>query len=540
MDYDVILAQVLTLLQQEQRLAYRVLKRRFQLDDDLLEDLKDDLIYAKKLAVDEDGRVLVWAGGVAESPRQEALPAPQATPSLPDAERRQLTVLFCDLVDSTALTSQLDPEEYRAVVRAYQDTCAKVIARFEGHIAQYLGDGLLVYFGYPQAHEDDAQRAVRAGLGIVGALHTLNAHLEQRHRLRVAVRLGIHTGLVVVGEVGSGSRQEQLALGDTPNLAARLQGLAAPDTVVISATTARLVQGYFICEDHGTQALKGIETPVHVYQVLGESAAQSRLDVAGATGLTPLVGREAEVALLRERWAQSSDGLGQVVLLSGEAGIGKSRLVHVLTETVVDPGVPRLTLRCSPYHTNSALYPVIEHLQRVLHWHHDVSPEARLATLEQALQGARLSLAEVVPLAAALLSLPVPERYPPLTLSPQRQKQQTQEALVAWLLAEAAQQPVLAIWEDLHWADPSTLELLGLLLDQVPTTRLLLMLTARPEFRPPWAPRSYVTPLTLTRLTRPQIEEMVLRVTGGKPCQPQWCNRSSLRPTAFHSLWKSW
>jgi predicted ATPase len=256
---------------------------------------------------------------------------------------------------------------------------------------------------------------------------------------------------------------------------------------------------------------------MHVYQVLGESAAQSRLDVAGATGLTPLVGREAEVTLLHERWAQSRDGLGQVVVLSGEAGIGKSRLVHVLAERVVDTHTPRLTLRCSPYHTTSAFYPVIEHLQQLLHWHRDASPEATLAILEQAIQTVHLPQAEVVPLVAALLSLPVPERYPPLTLSPQRQKQKTQEALVAWLLAEATQQPVLAIWEDLHWADPSSLELLGLLLDQVPTARVLLVLTCRPEFQPPWTPRSYVTPHTLTRLTRPQVEELVLRVTGGKP-----------------------
>jgi tetratricopeptide (TPR) repeat protein len=256
---------------------------------------------------------------------------------------------------------------------------------------------------------------------------------------------------------------------------------------------------------------------VHVYQVLGESAAQSRLDVAGATGLTPLVGREAEVTLLRERWAQSREGLGQVVVLSGEAGIGKSRLVYVLTEQVVDTGTPRLTLRCSPYHTNSALYPIIEHLQRLLHWQRDALPEAMLTMLEQALQAVRLPLTEAVPLMAALLSLPVPERYPPLTLSPQRQKQKTQEVLVAWLLAEAAQQPVLTIWEDLHWADPSTLELLGLLLDQAPTARLLMVLTCRPGFQPPWAPRSFVTPLALTRLLRPQVEEVVLRVTGGKP-----------------------
>src|SRR5215471_10250319 len=235
------------------------------------------------------------------------------------------------------------------------------------------------------------------------------------------------------------------------------------------------------------------------------------------TGLTPLVGREHEVGLLRERWTQSRDGLGQVVLLSGEAGIGKSRLVRVLTEHVADEGALWLTLRCSPYHTNSALYPVIEHLQRFLQWHRHETPAARLARLEQALQTVGLPLAEVVPLLAALLSLPVPEQYPPLALSPQRQKQKTLEALVAWLLAETARQPVLAVWEDLHWADPSTLELLELLLDHVPTARLLLVLTARPEFRPSWEPRSSVTHLTLTRMTRSQSEAMVLRVTGGKP-----------------------
>jgi predicted ATPase/class 3 adenylate cyclase len=437
-------------------------------------------------------------------------------PHVPDAERRQLTVLFCDLADSTRLSSQLDPEDLREVVLAYQATSVEVIQRFDGYIAQYLGDGLLVYFGYPQAHEDDAQRAVRTGLGILDAMGTLNPRLEQHQGIRLAVRIGIHTGPVVVGTMGSGDRHEQLALGETPNLAARLQSLAAPDTVAISNTTHRLAQGYFTCDNLGIHSIRGIETPMQVYRVVGESAAQSRLDVAGATGLTPLVGRKPEVSLLRERWAQSTDGRGQVVLLSGEAGIGKSRLVHVLTEHIADDGALRLTLRCSPYHTNSAFYPVIEHLQRLLRWHRDTPPAARLAALEQALQTAHLPLVDVVPLLAALLAVPVPERYPPLTLSPQRQKQKTQEALVAWLLADAARQPVLAVWEDLHWADPSTLELLGLLLDQVPTARLLLVLTARPEFRPPWALRSSVTPLTLTRLRRPQIEEMVLRVTGGK------------------------
>jgi TOMM system kinase/cyclase fusion protein len=533
MTFEDILAQVIEVLRREGRISYRALQRRFDLDDAYLEDVKVELIEAKQLASDENGRILVWAEQAATTappttvqeeppgslpavqPPQEAS-APVA-PRVPEAERRQLTVLFCDLADSTRLARQLDPEDLREVIRTYQATCVAVIQRFAGHVAQYLGDGLLVYFGYPQAHEDDAQRAVRTGLGILEAMETLPTRLLRDKSVRLAVRIGIHTGLVVVGEMGSGGRHEHLALGDTPNLAARLQGLAEPNTVVISDATSRLVQGYFTCQDHGTHALKGIDTPVHAYQVMGESAAQSRLDVAEATGLTPLVGRETEVTLLRERWAQSTDGLGQVVVLSGEAGIGKSRLVHVLTERVVDTHIPRLTFRCSPYHTNSALYPVIEHLQRLLHWQRDASPEAKLATLEQAIQTARLPLAEVVPVVAALLSLPVPERYPPLTLSPQRQKQKTQEALVAWLLAEAAQQPVLAIWEDLHWADPSSLELLGLLLDQAPAARVLMVLTCRPEFQPPWAPRSYVTPHTLTRLLRPQVEELVLRVTGGKP-----------------------
>jgi class 3 adenylate cyclase len=248
MDYDTVLTQVLALLQQEKRLSYRVLKLRFQLDDDTLEALKEDLVYAKQLAVDEAGRVLVWTGSAdparfpappSSSPAPQREPAP-SRPQLPEAERRQLTVLFCDLVDSTVLASQLDPEAWREVVRAYQDTCAHVIARFEGHIAQYLGDGLLVYFGYPLAHEDDAQRAVRAGLGMVEAVGTLNTRLARDPEVRLAVRLGIHTGVVVVGEMGDG-RQERLALGETPNIAARLQALAAPNTVVISAATFRLV-----------------------------------------------------------------------------------------------------------------------------------------------------------------------------------------------------------------------------------------------------------------------------------------------------------
>jgi class 3 adenylate cyclase len=266
------------------------------------------------------------------------------------------------------------PEDLHHVVRAHQSACAEVIQRVDGHIAQYLGDGLLVYFGYPRAHEDDAQRAVRAGLGIVAAMGTLNTRLEQRHGIRIAVRIGIHTGVVVVGEVGSGSHQEQLALGEAPNLAARLQGLAAPDTVVISAATFPLVQGYVTSEPLGAHTLRGMAAPVHVYRILGESGVQSRLEAVAPARLTPLVGREEEVALLQRRWEQATTGLGQVVLLSGEAGIGKSRLVQVLKDQVADEPQTRIEWRGSPSHQQSAFYPVIDHLHRLLRWHPDAPP----------------------------------------------------------------------------------------------------------------------------------------------------------------------
>ena len=407
------------------------------------------------MAVDERGNVLVWTGGTDVSPHI-APPGPQpgappdtsdahctpsspalVAPAFPDAERRQLTVLFRDLVDSTALASRLDPEDLRTVVQAYQATCAEVIQRFDGYIAQHLGDGLLVYFGYPQAHEDDVRRAVQSGLGMVEVIRTLNTRLEPAHGVRLAVRLGIHTGLVVVGAIGSGGRQEQLALGETPNIAARLQGLAEPDTVVISEATAHLIHGYFVCQPLGASALKGVTQPLQVYRVLGISAAQSRFEATVTTGLTPLVGREEEVGLLRRRWEQATAGHGQVVLLSGEAGIGKSRLVQELRQWSEHSGGRRLTFRCSPYAQHSALYPVIDHLQRLLRWRDDTAI-TKLAKLEQGLRGYRLSQHEAVPLLAALLSLPHPESYPSLTLSPQRQKQRTWDTLVAWLRGSGA------------------------------------------------------------------------------------------------------
>jgi len=515
--------------------TYRALQRQFGLDETYLADLKAEIIEAQRLAVDENGTVLVWTGvadpaAIPPSAQPGQLRATQTNPAAPvaltpaapassDAERRQLTVMFCDLVDSTALSSRLDPEDLREVVRAYQTMCEEVIQRYGGHIAQYLGDGLLVYFGYPQAHEDDAHRAVRAGLGILDALAALNARLEPRTRVQLAVRLGIHTGLVVVGEVGGVSRHEQLALGETPNLAARIQGLAAPDTLLISAATHRLVQGYFACQDLGTHTLRGVTIPMHVYRVVQASAARSRLDVMDATSLTPLVGRDAELTLLVERWAQSQDGLGQVVLLSGEAGIGKSRLVEALRQRLGNEGLTSIVLRCSPYYTNSALYPVIDHLQRLLHFRREDTPEEKLDKLEHSLRAYRFARDEMtLQLFAVLLSVPLPDgRYPPLPLSPQQQKRKTAEALVAWLVEAAERQPLLAVWEDLHWADPSTLELLSLIIDQSRTAHMLTLLTYRPEFQPPWSPQSHLTHLTLNRFTHPQVELLIAQAMHGKP-----------------------
>jgi class 3 adenylate cyclase/predicted ATPase len=535
MTFEEILDQAIAMLQRRGRLTYGALKRQFQLDDAYLEDLKAELIEGQRLAVDEEGRVLVWTGR-ADVPSLTTPPTPQlgpppttsdiqpmqvlpppAAPQSPDAERRQLSVLFCDLVDSTQLSSQLDPEDYREVVRAYQATCTEVIRRYEGHVAQLLGDGLLVYFGYPQAHEDDAQRAVRTGLGILDAMGDLNQGLQPAKGIQLAIHMGIHTGLVVVGAMGSTGRQEQLALGETPNVAARIQGLAQPNTLVVSHATYRLIQGYFECQDLGAQTLRGVSESVHVYRVLHESGARGRLDVAATRGLTPLVGREQEVGLLLERWEQTKAGQGHVVLLTGDAGIGKSRLVQVLKDHVANEPSVRWECRSLPYYQNTALYPIVDLLQRTLRWQSHHTPEEKLTTLAQALSQYRLPVEESVPLFAPLLSLPLPaDHYPPLNLSPQRRRQKTLETIIAILLELAEHQPVLFIVEDLHWTDPTTLELLNLVIDQTPTASLLTLLTCRPHFQPTWSHRSYLTEITVNRLSHTQVEQIVNRITDSK------------------------
>jgi class 3 adenylate cyclase/predicted ATPase len=524
MTFDEVLEQVMLLLKRQGRVSYRALKRRFALDDEFLEDLKEELIHALRVASDEEERVLVWTGEAQATPVPVSQPTQTTGPASPEppppgAERRQLTVMFCDLADSTRLSRQLDPEDLREVIRAYQATAAEVMQQYAGHIAQYLGDGLLIYFGFPVAHEDDAQRALHAGLGIVEALTTtLNPRLEHEYGVQLTVRLGVHTGPVVVGEMGGGGRHENLATGETVNIAARLEGLAAPNTVLISPVTARLVREAFALEDLGPHAIKGVAEPMPVLRVLSPTASHHDEDESMPDGGAFLVGRDEELGLLVRRWEQSKEGLGQVVLVSGTAGIGKSSLVEVLRAQVRQEGLPRIAFRCSSYHQNSALYPVIAHVEHLLQFEREDAPAAKLDKLEQGLRPYSLPLDEVVPLLASLLSVPLEGRYPtpPLT-PPQQQKQQTLDALVAWMLEEAEQQPVLVVWEDLQWADPSTLELLGLVLEQTPTVPMLHVLTFRPEFAVPWPPRSHMTPLTLTRLERPQVEALITHLVGGKP-----------------------
>jgi class 3 adenylate cyclase/predicted ATPase len=549
MDFYEVLDQVVALLRTRGRVTYRALKLQFQLDDEHLEALKEEIIEAQRVASDEDGKVLVWAGKGINGEKDKRINGETAKRAkgerepkgkkgkkgkgekekdfglrtsdsgLTSAERRQLTVLFGDLVDSTTLSALLDPEEYREVVRAYHETCAGVISRYGGHTAQHLGDGLLVYFSYPAAHEDDAQRAVRTGLEILAGLQSLNAQLSPTIKARlphpIQLRIGIHTGLVVVGEIGSTDKREILALGETPNIAARLQALAQPDTVVISAVTARLVQNVFTLEELGTPQLKGVTEPLAVARVLGLRESQGAEEETPRAGVPFLVGRDEEVGLLRRRWEQSKERLGQVVLITGEPGIGKTALVATLRAEVRREGATRLTFRCSPYHQNSALYPVIEHLQRMLQFQRDDASEEKLRKLEDSLAHYSFALKETVPLFASLLSLPA-SRFPLPVLTPQQQKQQTHDALAAWLMEETERQAVLAVWEDLQWADPSTLEMLGLVIDQTPTVRMLTALTFRPDFTPPWPTRSHMTPLTLNRLERPQVEALVKHLAGGK------------------------
>ncbi|TYO61724.1 AAA family ATPase [Bradyrhizobium hipponense] len=445
---------------------------------------------------------------VAPAPAVKATPVGLAPSHSDGAERRQLTVMFCDLVGSTALSARLDPEDMREVIGTYQAWVAEVVGQHEGFVAKYMGDGVLVYFGYPQALENDAERAVRAGLALVDAV----GRLQTSERLRV--RVGIATGVVVVGDlIGSGATQERGVVGETPNLAARLQGLAEPNTVLISASTRRLTAGLFDYDDLGAVEAKGFDKPIRAWRVVGDSAVESRFE-ALRSGEALLVGREAEMGLLLQHWAQAKAGDGQVILLSGEPGIGKSRLSNALLERIGNEPHVRLRYFCSPNYQASALHPHVAQLERAAGFEREDSPEAKLDKIE-ALLAPTATPNNDVALFAELMSVPTADRYPSLNFSPQRKREETLEALLRQLELLSRHQAILMVYEDVHWIDPTSRELLDAAVERVKRLPVLLLVTCRPEFTPPWV--QDVTVISLSRLNREEGAALAAGIAGNNP-----------------------
>jgi class 3 adenylate cyclase/tetratricopeptide (TPR) repeat protein len=479
------------------------------------EDLKDLGIAA----VGDRRRLLNAIAELRGAPAQTQTPAPAGVrASVPPlmlqdtAERRQLTVMFCDLVGSTTLSTRLDPEDLRAVINAYHRCATELVERHGGFVAKYMGDGVLAYFGYPRAEEHDAEQAVRSALAVVEAVPKLTTTAGSA----LQVRVGIATGLVVVGDlIGAGAAQEQAVVGETPNLAARLQALAEPGAVVISGTTRQLTGGLFEYRDLGPIVLKGFAEGMPAWQVLGAGAAESRFEALRASS-TPLVGREEEIDLLLRRWEQAKRGDGQVVLISGEPGIGKSRIAQTLVERLAGAPHTRLRYFCSPHHQDSALYPIITQLERAAGFRREDTAEQQLDKLETVLTQATKDLNEAAPLLADLLSIPSGDRYSSITLTPQKRKEKTLRVLLSQVEGLASRQPLLIVIEDAHWIDPTTRESLDLIIDRVPTLRVLVIITCRPEFTSPWIGRPHVSFVTLNRLPLRQRAEMIAHVTDGK------------------------
>jgi class 3 adenylate cyclase/tetratricopeptide (TPR) repeat protein len=493
--------------------GYADLFEQHRIDVDVLPHLNDQDLKDLGIALGDRRRLLVAVqSDTGLLPRASAQPTLSSSSAASSrAERRQLTVLFCDLVGSTALSEALDPEELRALMVAYRKAASGAVERYAGYVAQHLGDGLMVYFGWPRAEEDAAACAVFAAIDVVAAVKSVIAP-EPLH-----VRIGIATGPVVVGETGGHEGEAgRLAVGETPNLAARLQTLAGPDQIVITLATRRLAGEAFDYVDLGKQSLKGVREPQHCWRVEGRTVVQSRFEALHAGALSPLIGREMELGLVYQRWQQACDGDGQVVLLCGEPGIGKSRIVHALRERIGEAPHQVLLSQCSPLHGSTAFYPIVENLSAWAGITHQDGPAQKLDKLDALIESMRMPVAEVGPLFAAALSIPAPDRYPAHGLSPQRQRERTVEALTDRVIAFTRRKPLLFILEDAHWADPSTLDTLASIMRRVPGVPALVVVTHRPEFDPPQCIQPHVTALTLHRLGRRHAASLVVGVASGR------------------------
>ena len=493
---------------------YEATFRESEIEADVLPELTDQ--HLKDLGVSL-GHRLKMLRAIRELAAGEPLadrPAAQPEPKPHDtAERRQLTVMFCDLVGSTSLSARLDPEDMSDLIRAFQGAVTTTAARFEGHVAKFMGDGALVYFGYPKAHEDDAERAARAGLALVEAVRDLR--LERGVALEV--RAGIATGLVVVGELmGDGEARERGVVGETPNLAARLQALAEPGGIVIAESTRRLLGGAFELKALGPQPLKGFDAPVPAWAVVREAENISRFEASHSQGMTPFVGREQEVALLIDRWRDATEGEGQVALLSGEAGIGKSRILAALRERIGDELHIVMRYQCSPHHANEAFYPIVGQIWHAAGFASGEPGAARLDKLEAMIELSGLEAKDIAPYLASLLSISREGRYAALEMAPSEVKERTIAALIDLFVGLTKDAPVLALLEDAHWIDPTSLDVFSRLVEQLRGLRALLVVTFRPDFAAPWLGRAHVTALSLNQFGRRQAVTMIERVISGK------------------------
>ena len=509
MDFKQVLSELTQWLKRDGRVSFLAIKRQFDIDDETLRDLVDSLVFAQPVTETKGG--LIWSG---ESDDLPDIPNEKSDRHVipTSAERRQITVMFCDLADSTSLAQSLDPEDLREVIRRYQQRAAEVIHSYGGHIAQYLGDGLLVYFGWPVAHEDDARRAVLAARKTVDSIQNdVNPGLSSSLQVKLTLRIGVHTGIVVIGQMGGDGRYESLATGETVNISARLEGVAESNEIIISEQTAKLVgDGYFNLVDNGLRELRGIREPIGTYKVVAVNESLPDASQTAGKKRATMIGRERELKILQECWENARMGQGGSVMVSGIAGIGKSTLVNALKTLVRNENFPCLTIRCSPYHTNSALYPIARLIEWALGFDQKTPVEEKISTMYAHIGELGIPAREHAPLLLRTIAVTDPmydEVYG--TSTPHKVKQLQLAAISTWLFAHAKRQPLMVVWDDLHWADPSTTELLGLVLENLPDKSMLSLLTFRPEFTPTWKSSGDVPQIVLHRLKTEDVTSII-------------------------------